>query len=187
MHAILSSVSVIGALIICMQTACNPADAEPVQTPANYASTPNAGTEVPANSVPVAVASPASGDSYARARASCVAAINNYRAAAGKAPLIQRTDQERCADVDAQGDAQSGRAHGESGHCQNSAQNECPGWPNNPASTVPQCAQMMHGEGPGEPYSAHGHYINMMGNYTGMACGFAVDGSGQLWVVQNFY
>jgi hypothetical protein len=45
----------------------------------------------------------------------------------------------------------------------------------------------MFAEGPGEPYSAHGHYINMTGNeYHSLACGFYEKG-GQVWLVQNYF
>jgi hypothetical protein len=47
---------------------------------------------------------------------------------------------------------------------------------------------MMFDEGPGEPYSAHGHYINMTStSYSQVACGFYVTSDGSVWIVQNFY
>ena len=46
--------------------------------------------------------------------------------------------------------------------------------------------QAMWDEGPGEPFSAHGHYINMSSTtYTRVACGFSSSGSG-VWSNQNF-
>jgi hypothetical protein len=45
----------------------------------------------------------------------------------------------------------------------------------------------MWDEGPGEPYSVHGHYINMTNPLYGMvACGFYETGGGSVWAVQNF-
>jgi hypothetical protein len=45
----------------------------------------------------------------------------------------------------------------------------------------------MWDEGPGEPYSAHGHYINMTNpSYTMVACGFYETAGGSVWSVQNF-
>ncbi len=49
------------------------------------------------------------------------------------------------------------------------------------------CLQMMWDEGPGEPFSAHGHYINMSNtSYNRVACGFYTTPSGSVWAVQNF-
>jgi uncharacterized protein YkwD len=45
----------------------------------------------------------------------------------------------------------------------------------------------MWDEGPGEPYSVHGHYINMTNpSYSMVACGFYETGGGSVWAVQNF-
>jgi hypothetical protein len=51
----------------------------------------------------------------------------------------------------------------------------------------------MYDEGPGptdpcdgDCYQAHGHFINMTGNYKMVTCGFAKDASGKEWTVQNF-
>ena len=42
-------------------------------------------------------------------------------------------------------------------------------------------------EGPGEPFSDHGHYINMTNeSYTKVACGFYTTPGGAVWSVQNF-
>ena len=46
---------------------------------------------------------------------------------------------------------------------------------------------MMWDEGPGEPYSEHGHYINMSSaSYTMVACGFYQNAQGEVWANQNF-
>ena len=45
----------------------------------------------------------------------------------------------------------------------------------------------MWDEGPGEPFSEHGHYINMSNQeYRMVACGFYETSGGQIWSVQNF-
>jgi len=46
---------------------------------------------------------------------------------------------------------------------------------------------MMFDEGPGEPYSAHGHYINMTNPaHSRVACGFYQGPDGRWWAVQDF-
>ncbi len=46
--------------------------------------------------------------------------------------------------------------------------------------------QSMWDEGLGEPYSVHGHYINMSNaDYSELACGFS-EVSGNLWVNMNY-
>jgi len=133
-------------------------------------------------------ATPPSNDPYAPWRARCVQQTNAFRARLNLSQLVQRVDKETCADVDAQGDAATGKAHGGSGHCGFRAQNECPGWAGNNDHVVSECLNMMFAEGPGEPYAEHGHYINMTRpHYTGVACGFFRAANGKLWVVQNFY
>lgn len=53
---------------------------------------------------------------------------------------------------------------------------------------VDGCLADMFAEGPGEPFSKHGHYLNMTSlKYTSVACGFFVTGDGRVWMVQNFY
>jgi uncharacterized protein YkwD len=49
--------------------------------------------------------------------------------------------------------------------------------------------QMMWDEGPGTPYSAHGHYINMTNTaYSRIACGFYYDRTAKtMWAAQDFF
>ena len=102
-------------------------------------------------------------------------------------PLARRVDLEGCADGEAAADAASGAAHGAFGRCGEGAQNECPGYRDAPAEAVGICLDAMFAEGPGQPYSEHGHYLNMTSReYGAVACGFAVAADGSLWVVQNF-
>ena len=52
---------------------------------------------------------------------------------------------------------------------------------------VAPCIKMMFDEGPGQPYSAHGHYINMSSTmYTKVSCGFYVLSDGSVWATQDF-
>lgn len=117
----------------------------------------------------------------------CVDTINGHRAGIGLGPLERWTDAEACSDGEAQSDSQTGQPHGAFGQCQESAQNECPGWPGPPEQMITGCLQMMWDEGPGEDFSKHGHYINMSNaGYTKVACGFATTAEGSVWSVQNF-
>jgi hypothetical protein len=111
----------------------------------------------------------------------CTDEINRYRATLGLAPLARWTTQEVCSDGEAQSDSQTGQAHGAFGRCTEMAQNECPGWPGAPDAMIKDCLKMMWAEGPGG-----GHYENMRGRYTKVACGFYKTARGEIWAVQNF-
>ncbi len=116
----------------------------------------------------------------------CVDTINMYRATLGLPPLARWTDAEDCSDAECVSDGMTGTPHGAFGMCGESAQNECPGWPGEPASMIPGCLELMWNEGPGDDFQKHGHFINMSNpNYTRVACGFA-PGMGGIWSVQNF-
>lgn len=126
-------------------------------------------------------------DPYESARQSCLERTNAYRAQLGAGALTARPDKAECSDRDARGDAMNGTVHGESGKCGLMAQNECPSWPGTAAGIVADCLKSMFDEGPGEPYSAHGHFINMTNrSYRSLACGFFEQG-GKVWLVQNYF
>jgi hypothetical protein len=125
-------------------------------------------------------------DPYAAERKACVDRINGFRATEGLPPLAAWTDQASCTDAAAKSDSASGQAHGAFGTCGEGAQNECPGW-GSIQQTIQGCLQDMWDEGPGEPYSEHGHYINMSSpDYKKVACGFYVRPDGKVWAIQNF-
>jgi len=127
------------------------------------------------------------GESLDAVRVLCVDEINAYRATEGKTPYAGWTSAGPCADGQAKADSESGKAHGTFGKCGESAQNECPGWGGPPDSMIKGCLKMMWAEGPGEPFSAHGHYINMSSTgYSTVACGFYQTPSGSWWSVQDF-
>jgi hypothetical protein len=124
-------------------------------------------------------------DPYAEYRQQCVDRINEYRATEGLPPYERWKSGERCADSEARSDSQTGEPHGAFGRCDESAQNECPGWPS-VESTLTSCLQMMWDEGPGEPWIDHGHYYNMSStDFNEVACGWH-EGSDGVWAVQNF-
>jgi hypothetical protein len=160
------------------------------EPPASYPGpTPGSGVHsAPTGATPTAVPmSTTNADPLDTLRARCVQRTNEYRARVSVAPVVRRPEREACADGEAQSDGANGSAHGAFGRCQESAQNECPGWPGPPDRVIDQCLAQMFAEGPG-PFAGHGHYLSMTApGYTGVACGFASAPNGQLWIVQNFY
>jgi hypothetical protein len=125
-------------------------------------------------------------DPYAAERKQCVDRINGFRATLSLPPLANWTEKGTCTDGEAKSDSESGQAHGAFGTCTERAQNECPGW-GSIKQTIDGCLQDMWDEGPGEPYSEHGHYINMSdANATRVACGFYEQPGGKVWAIQNF-
>jgi hypothetical protein len=122
--------------------------------------------------------------------ADCVARINQLRWECQCLPPLQRWNAaEGCADQHAEYDStRSAHAGFRDDICspRGWAQNECPGW-RSTEHVISGCLQAMWDEGPGEPYSEHGHYINMTNSsYTMVACGFYETASGDVWSVQNF-
>lgn len=121
----------------------------------------------------------------------CVARINQLRWECQCLPPLERWEEgEDCANQQAQYDYEHDEAHaGISARiCEpsNASQNECPDYNPN-FDIVNFCLQQMWDEGPGEPYIAHGHYINMSDpNITKVACGLYITPEGNFWSVQNF-
>jgi hypothetical protein len=129
---------------------------------------------------------PSTGDPYA----DCVTRINQLRWECQCLPALQRWNAaEGCADQHAAYDStRSAHSGFRDDICtpRGWAQNECPGWPSEDR-VITGCLQAMWDEGPGEPFSAHGHYINMTNpEYSMVACGFYETADGQFWSVQNF-
>ena len=117
----------------------------------------------------------------------CVDTINGYRDTLALAHLSRWTDAESCSDLEARSDSETGVPHGAFGTCGESAQNECPGWGGPPEAMIESCLAMMWAEGPGEPFSEHGHYLNMSNaGFTTVACGYYTTPEGAVWAVQNF-
>lgn len=117
----------------------------------------------------------------------CVDLINEYRDTMGLTHYTRWADAESCSDGEAQSDSQTGTPHGAFGACGESAQNECPGWPGPPESLLEGCLAAMWAEGPGEPFSEHGHFLNMSSTgFSEVACGFFQTPGGDYWAVQNF-
>ncbi|MCL2778997.1 MAG: trypsin-like serine protease [Polyangiaceae bacterium] len=150
------------------------------------ASLPDAGASVPDAAAPDASA-PANDP-----RQLCVDTINSYRATLNLPPLARWTEAESCVDGEAATDMANNTYHSAFGTCVTPgakawAQNECAGW-SMPEQSITQCLAQMWAEGPGDPYSAHGHYINMTSTaYTKVACGYAVSANGKTyWATQDF-
>jgi hypothetical protein len=175
-------------------SACKPGS-QCLSTWLGYACFPGVAPAAPAATaaapaVPLPPASPVSGnpsDPLDAMRARCVESTNEFRARVATAPLIRRSDREACGDTQAQNDGIASTAHGAFGRCQESAQNECPGWPGPLDQAIDKCLAQMFAEGPG-PFAGHGHYLNMTEpSYRGVACGITTLPNGQLWIVQDFY
>jgi hypothetical protein len=125
---------------------------------------------------------------YGDARTRCVDRVNELRASKGKGPIPRLATAEPCADGQAKSDSESGKAHGAFNDCADQvkhwsgiAQNECPNYKSVEA-TLTGCIDMMWAEGPGG-----GHYDNMMGGSTHMACGFYTTPDGKVWQVQDYW
>ncbi len=116
----------------------------------------------------------------------CVDRINQFRWECQCLPPLQRwTQAESCTDTQSQNDQQTGQAHGNFGACGENAQNTCPNW-GSEKQVIDGCLQMMWDEGPGEPFSAHGHYLNMSSTqFSKVACGRFSSSKG-VWSNQNF-
>jgi hypothetical protein len=144
-------------------------------------------TSNPASSSSSSASTGTGSDPLAQARHDCVNAINADRATLGLPPYAEWTAEETCTDGQAASDAASNTPHGAFGMCGESAQNECPGWPGPPDSSITQCLAMMWAEGPGTDFSTHGHYINMSSTqYTMVSCGFHSLPDGSYWAAQDF-
>jgi hypothetical protein len=53
------------------------------------------------------------------------------------------------------------------------------------ADVVTSCVAAFYAEGPGSDYATHGHYINMMGPYATLGCGYYQQGTG-ITIVQDY-
>ncbi|MDQ3032716.1 MAG: CAP domain-containing protein, partial [Myxococcota bacterium] len=120
----------------------------------------------------------------------CVDRINQFRWECQCLPPLARwSDGEACAAMHAEYDSTRTPHSGfRDGICSpgGNGQNECPGYAS-VDQTIGLCLQQMWDEGPGEPFSEHGHYINMTNPSFGrVACGFHETASGQVWAIQNF-
>ena len=125
-------------------------------------------------------------DAFATARTECVDAINAFRATEGLPPLTRWSDGESCADTQGLADSAASASHANLGDCGEWAQNTC-GDRRSTGAIINDCLQSMWDEGPGEPFSEHGHYLNMSStDYTEVACAFVELADGSIWASQNF-
>ncbi|HEX4453015.1 MAG TPA: CAP domain-containing protein [Kofleriaceae bacterium] len=129
----------------------------------------------------------------------CVTQTNAYRAMNGKSALTESSALETYAATGAMYDYNAGSAHDHFGMTQGGgiafAENECPGFDGwniakaggDMTSLMDMCLQAFYDEGPGSDYSAHGHYINMMGAYGTLGCGIYEDSSnGNVTITQDY-
>jgi hypothetical protein len=116
----------------------------------------------------------------------CVDRINQFRWECQCLPPLARwADAEMCTDTQSENDHNAQVPHGNFQACGEWAQNTCPDWPSE-EQVINGCLQAMWDEGPGEPFEAHGHYINMSStDYSKVACGRFDSGQG-VWSNQNF-
>ncbi|MCX4244847.1 CAP domain-containing protein [Paraliomyxa miuraensis] len=135
---------------------------------------------------PIPGCAPAPPPSTGDIQQDCVDRINQFRwECQCLPPLVRWNAAEACTDDQSAADQNGGGPHGNFGSCGENAQNTCPNW-GSEQQIISGCLQAMWDEGPGEPFSAHGHYINMSStNYTKVACGFSSNGGG-VWSNQNF-
>lgn len=120
----------------------------------------------------------------------CVNRINQFRWECQCLPPLERwREGEACATEHAEYDSTRGAHAGFRDRICNPGgrgQNECPGYRSND-QVIGLCLQQMWDEGPGEPFSEHGHYINMTNPaHSRVACGFYTAPDGRVWAVQNF-
>ncbi len=134
--------------------------------------------------------------STAAAKSFCVAETNRYRAMNGKSDLVENAGLEDYAGTGAQTDYDANSPHSHFGSTSGGgiafAENECPGhsgWTLAPGgdmnALVGTCIAAFYSEGPGSDYATHGHYINMMGDYTALGCGIYQSGT-DVTIVQDY-
>lgn len=116
----------------------------------------------------------------------CVDRINQFRWECQCLPPLARwMDAETCTNEQSADDQATNSPHGNFPACGENTQNTCPNW-GSEDQIITGCLQAMWDEGPGEPFSEHGHYINMSSTqYSKVACGFSTSNQG-VWSNQNF-
>jgi hypothetical protein len=124
---------------------------------------------------------------YASAKQACLDTVNALRILSGLQALSRSPVLEAFADSGARYDGDHESPHGDFGAQGRplvaDAENELPGWgyDGSLSDIVKDGTKMMWDEGPGG-----GHYENIKGNHAAMGCGIYVNGSGAVWVVQDF-
>ena len=122
----------------------------------------------------------------------CVSETNRYRSMNGKADVVRAAKLEEYATAGARIDFDS-QPHQHFSRTQGGgiafAENECPHWNLNQtkgdmAKLVQQCVARFYEEGPGSGV-AHGHYMNMMGEYRALGCGIYKSGN-DVTIVQDY-
>ena len=137
-------------------------------------------------------------------REQCLEIINEYRATENLEPVaLADEEKQKCADEQSAADLKSNKAHGHFGDCGEWAQNSGPNASmangRKAADVAKYYLDMMWSEkklvesgerdlNKDEDYPYIGHYKNMRGDYTKVACGIAVSEDGTTgWFNVNFY
>jgi hypothetical protein len=137
-------------------------------------------------------------------REQCLEIINEYRATENLEPVaLADEEKQKCADEQAAADLASNKAHGHFGDCgewaQNSGPNASMANDRKAADVAKYYLDMMWSEkelvergerdlDKDEDYPYIGHYKNMRGDYTKVACGIAVSEDGTTgWFNVNFH
>lgn len=163
-------------------------------------------SDTPASSAtdPESSASEDGGFYTANWREGCLDKINEYRATEGLKPLTLAPEaKQTCTDNQAAEDMAKNAAHGHFGDCGEFAQNSGPNfntsWMKDAATVSDYYLEMMWDEkklvesGERDPASSEdypyiGHYLNMKGSYTQVACGIALSSDGKKgWFNVNFF
>ena len=137
-------------------------------------------------------------------REQCLEIINEYRATENLKPVaLADEEKQKCADEQSAADIKSNKAHGHFKECGEWAQNSGPNASmangRKAADVAKYYLDMMWSEkelvergerdlDKDEDYPYIGHYKNMRGDYTKVACGIAVSQDGTTgWFNVNFY
>lgn len=164
-------------------------------------------TPASSDSTPVSSASESKDNAFFTEnwREDCLAKINEYRATENLDPLVLADDEKQaCTDKEAADDMAENKAHGHMGDCGEHAQNSGPNFSTSWHGTASEVAEsylkmmwedekalVTSGERDpekSEDYRYIGHYLNMKGDYTKVACGIALSEDGKKgWFNVNFF
>lgn len=116
-------------------------------------------------------------------RVDCLAALNRYRAAAQRAPLVRWASAEGCVDAQANYDAYYQTPHAAFRRCSEVAQTECPSFPGaTPEQALDGCLRAIWAQG-----ASSGNVRNLLStSVSHAACGVVQNAQGRYWLVQNY-
>jgi hypothetical protein len=176
-----------GTTVSATVTATSVASSAVSTVASSVASSSVAASSTASSTAAVTVASSSASGNAVDPEQLCVDTINAYRATLNLPPYKRWTENEACADMEAQTDMANMKPHSAFPSCGEWGQNECPNWGGPPEAMIKDCLAMMWAEGPGDFNQGHGHYINMTSTqFTYVSCGFTTKGPGNLWATQDF-